>query len=118
MPLAWLTWHWLGPGPEPEVIGIGIANQRELTLLTGCANNLEVDVVELPDEIRIDDLRGDVIDGDCANALAVPLAEPIAGKTIVVDGAPWVRVVGPRCRLGDVVPPDDVEDSGPCSAAA
>ena len=79
-------------------------------LYTPCADDVSAVVTESDSEIRIDDVRGEALDGDCLGGLQLDLDAPIGGRVVVVNGDRWVRIDA-NCDLA-VFAPDDVADDG------
>jgi hypothetical protein len=76
-----------------------------LELTTTCADGLSADVEESVDEVRIKDLGGESIDGDCAGLLRITLESPLNDRFVIVDGDRWVDLPA-TCPWGLIGPSD------------
>ena len=47
---------------------------------------LSLDVSETGDEVRVDNVSGEFIDGDCLGSVALTLEQPLGTRTLVVEG--------------------------------
>lgn len=61
-------------------------------LLVECAHDVSARLVETPDEVRVDQVKGDRVDGDCLGSTILDLSSPIDERALVVDGERWVRI--------------------------
>ena len=87
-----------------EPLGIRVQGDRDLILYVHCAD-ATADVSETSDEVRVENLSGDVTDGDCLGTVALTLEQPLGTRTIVVEGETW-RDVGHECPWGEEGPGD------------
>ena len=78
------------------------------TLYVECAHAVSARVVESAEGVRIDRVRGDIVDGDCLGAVPLSLATPIADRHVVVNGQRWVRIDA-DCEL-EVFAPENVAE--------
>lgn len=79
-------------------------------LYTPCAADVSAVVTESDSEVRVDDIRGDALDGDCLGAVPLDLDAPVGDREVVVNGDRWVRIDA-NCELA-VFAPDDVAEKG------
>ena len=86
-------------------LGITIDGDRDLTLNVTCASAAQADIIELAAEVRIDDISGKPIDGDCFSQVPLRLDQPLGTRAIVVEGKTWQRVHG-DCPYGEFGPGD------------
>ncbi|MDW3216738.1 MAG: hypothetical protein R8G01_22300 [Ilumatobacteraceae bacterium] len=86
-----------------------------LELTTTCADGLSADVEEAVDEVRITDLQGDAIDGDCNGLLRIELTAPLQDRQVVVGGERWVDLPA-TCPWGVIGPPDLGERLESCAS--
>ena len=77
-------------------------------LYTNCADEFSAVVTESDSEIRVDEVRGDAVDGDCVGAVPLDLDAPIGAREVVVNGDRWVRIDA-NCDLA-VFAPEDAAD--------
>ncbi len=78
---------------------------RVVFLQTGCADDVSASLTETDDVVRIDDVSGDPVDGDCLGGLRLTLARPFGNRDLVVEGETWQRMDG-DCPFGTFGPPD------------
>lgn len=90
-------------GVEPSEIGE--LPDGTYVLYTNCAADVSAVVTEGDREIRVDDVRGDAVDGDCLGAVPLDLGAPIGEREVVVNGDRWVRI-DDDCELA-VFTPDE-----------
>lgn len=69
-----------------------------------CAENVTARVVETDDEVRISDVSGEPLSGDCLGGVELELAVPVGERRVVVDGDEWVRI-DDDCELAYYAPP-------------
>lgn len=84
-----------------------------IELTTTCADGLHGEAKELADRVRIDQLEGDVIEGDCLGLLRIELDAPIGDRHVVVNGEQWVDLPE-TCPWGVTGPPDLGERLASC----
>lgn len=95
-----------GDGVEPS--DIAELPDGTYVLYTNCADEVSAVVTESDGEIRVDEVRGDVVDGDCVGAVPLDLDAPIGARAVVVNGDRWVRIDA-NCDLA-VFAPEDAAD--------
>jgi len=100
-------------GPTP--LGIVKGRPGVLELGTSCAaDGVTAVVEETTDEVRISDVDGNEIDGDCMGSVLIELLAPLGDRVVVVNGERWVPLA-PGCPLGSIGPPDLEERLDTCS---
>jgi hypothetical protein len=92
-------------GDSLEPSDIGELPGGTYVLYTPCAQNVSADVAESDTEIRVDDIRGDVLDGDCLGAVPLDLDAPIGERKVIVNGDTWMRIDA-NCELAVFAPED------------
>jgi hypothetical protein len=90
--------------------------ERELRLVTGCADDVDASVTETDDAVRIDDISGDRVEGDCLGGVRLTLREPLGARGLFVDGERWQRLQGLYCPDGRFGPAE-VDPSSDCQPA-
>lgn len=94
---------------DVSLLGLIEIEPGVLEFSTSCADDdVEVQVEESDDAVRISDARGTSIDGDCLGSVFVELETPLDGRAVVVDGERWVQVAS--CPDGYLGPPDLTEE--------
>lgn len=81
-----------GGGGGVEPYGLNETEPGVLQLFTSCAQDLSVDVDQTADEVRISDVDGESIDGDCLGAIEIELTAPLEGRRVAVHGERWVEL--------------------------
>jgi hypothetical protein len=99
-----------GTSSNVEPLGITVQDGRELHLAVTCASEVRAEARELEDEVRVDNVSGEFIDGDCMGSVVLVLERPLGTRELVVEGNTW-HDVGRDCPYGefgpgDVSPPD------------
>jgi hypothetical protein len=102
-----------GNGAEP--LALTEIEPGVLELTTTCADALSADVEETVEEVRISDVRGEFIDGDCVGVLKIRLDAPLNGRAVIVDGDRWVDLPS-TCGWGAIGPADLGDRSRFCSS--
>lgn len=102
-----------GGSDDVSLDAVYVQGPRELAFSTSCAEDVSVEVEETTTEVRISDVTGAAIDGDCLGSLDVQLEAPLEGRTVVVNGERWVDLK-PTCPLGSIGPPDLTKDEPMC----
>jgi len=74
-------------------------------LSTPCAETVSADVAESNTEIRVDDICGDALDGDCFGVVPLDLDAPIGEREVIVNGDTWMRIDA-NCELAVFAPED------------
>jgi hypothetical protein len=82
-------------------------DQRELIVAVSCAQGMDAEVVATPDEVRVENITGDVVGGDCQSVLRVPLTEPLGNRALVVDGEVWRRQASDCAPIDQYGPAED-----------
>ena len=85
-----------------------------MLFVTSCAEGVRATVTETADEVHIDDITGDPIEGDCLGGFPLELDEPIGERTVVVDGEEWQRLQRAGCPDQLFFAPPGVELSLDC----
>lgn len=88
---------------RPTPLGIEIRSATTLILYTTCAKDVRASVVEAADSVRIDDVDGKIVDGDCLGGVRVHLSDPLGDRVVFVGGEEWM-FVGQSCPLGAIGP--------------
>jgi len=97
--------------PEPSPLGIEIQNPTTLVLVTRCAEGVSARLAESADSVRIDQITGHVMDGDCTGGVEIELSAPLRDRLIFVAGEQWTETDA-SCAYGEFgpggtdVPPD------------
>lgn len=88
--------------------------EPELLFVTSCADEVEATVTESADEIVIDDVTGDPIEGDCLGSFPLVLEAPIGDRAVVVEGDRWQRLASPDCPDVEYIAPPGFDLSPTC----
>lgn len=80
-------------------------------LYTPCADDVSAVVTESGSDVRVDDIRGDALDGDCLGAVPLDLDAPVGDREVIVNGDRWVRIDA-NCELAEYAPDDVAEKKG------
>lgn len=102
-----------GNGAEP--LALTEIEPGVLELTTTCADALSADVEETVKEVRISDVRGELIDGDCLGVLKIRLDAPLNGRVVIVDRNRWVDLPS-TCGWGAIGRADLGDRSKFCSS--
>lgn len=94
--------------PEPRPIGIEIRNPTTLVLLTSCARDVSARLAESAGAVRIDQVAGRVIDGDCTGGVDLGLSAPLGDRLVFVAGEQWTEV-GASCPYGGLGPDGGID---------
>lgn len=77
--------------PTPVWIEATAGTAYRLTL--ACAHDITATVAETSTEVRITEIDGrDDPDNDCLASYEFVLARPIGGRSVIVDGAIWLKM--------------------------
>jgi hypothetical protein len=87
-----------GRSSNVEPLGICVEGDRDLTLYVTCSSDAHAEISETSDEVRVKNVSGEVIDGDCLGSVALTLEQPLGTRTLVVEGNIW-HDVGRDCPL-------------------
>jgi hypothetical protein len=68
--------------PEPSPLGIEVRNPTTLALFTSCAEGVDASLAESADSVRIDQISGRVVDGDCLGGVEIELSAPLGDRLI------------------------------------
>jgi hypothetical protein len=100
--VALATWWYFDRLYELDVepVVIEVVDETELMLAVSCAENVTARVSETDDAIRVEDVDGTPIDGDCGAGVTLRLSSPLGDRRVFVEGEDWVRHV--RC----IAPPE------------
>jgi hypothetical protein len=120
-------WTWLGAvivllgacGSDSSVTamfvesdyGVPVVEARDVHLLTTCADDVNANVSETDEAVRITDIEGDSLGSgpdhpDCQGGVTLSLSEPIGERALVVDGETWRLQAGTDCPDKRFAPPD------------
>jgi hypothetical protein len=94
-----------GKSSKVEPLGISVQGDRDLILVVACSKNGHAEISETSDEVRVENVSGEFIDGDCLGSVALTLEQPLATRTLVVEGKTWYDV-GRDCPWGEYGPGD------------
>lgn len=94
--------------PEPRPIGIEIRDPTTLVLLTTCARDVSARLAESADAVRIDQVAGRVIAGDCTGGVELGLSAPLGDRFVFVAGQRWTEV-GASCPYGGLGPDGGID---------
>ncbi len=102
-------------GEADEVTLIALTETRPgvLEIATSCAEDVSVRVEETSEEVRISDVAGSAIDGDCAGSVVVDLEARLNERAVVVEGVAWTNLAA-TCPLGAIGPADLHERTPSC----
>jgi hypothetical protein len=89
---------------EPTPLGISVRDNR-LLLSVSCADDVDAEFTEYTDQVRVHDISGDPVDGDCVGGTALTLTQPLGNRALVVEGDTWRRVRR-SCGYGEFGPGD------------
>lgn len=92
-------------GDRIDALGLRETESGLVELVTTCANDLTAKIEESGDELRVTEIEGEPVDGDCEGVLVVQLGAPLGGRQVIVEGEPWVELP-PGCPWGELGPPD------------
>jgi hypothetical protein len=100
--VALATWWYFDRLYELDVepVVIEVVDETELMLAVSCAENVTARVSETDDAIRVEDVDGTPIDGDCGAGVTLRLSSLLGDRRVFVEGEDWVRHV--RC----IAPPE------------
>lgn len=106
----------VGCASDIEPYAVSNLDDDLIFLSVSCAHDLRADLTETRDEVRIENLRGRVENGDCLSVVSIPLETPLGDRTIVVNGDAWVELSA-TCGYGTLGSPDlDFEGCEPITS--
>jgi hypothetical protein len=76
---------------DVDPLRIGVVSETELQVLVSCAEDVTVEVSETANAVRIDDVGGRAIDGDCLGETRIRLSRPLGERRVFVEGKEWER---------------------------
>lgn len=92
-------------GAQVSLLALDEVQPGVLEIAATCADDVSVKVEETTSEVRITDVTGVPIDGDCGGGVTVELEAPLGDRDVVVNGERWVRLA-PSCPWGSIGPTD------------
>ncbi|MDQ3782080.1 MAG: hypothetical protein M3349_03975, partial [Actinomycetota bacterium] len=108
--LAFLGLAACGFGRQVTLLAVADSRPDGIEIVTTCADGVSVAVEETRDEVRITDVAGIAINGDCLGSVVVELEAPLGERDIVVNGELWIELP-PDCPWGFVGRPRGLTES-------